>query len=102
MAWEQFVDLFESRERCGDVLECQVRGEGLDMCSSRKICIRQKCFGFRSEGNAVLVQPVVQRFLAGTITREEQVSSVTVPDGERKHPLQAVQAIGSPFPICRE
>ena len=62
------------------------------VCPARHGGVDEERLDLRREPQAAIVDHVVQRFDAEAVTGAEELLPLSIPDGERKHTVETVQA----------
>src|SRR6058998_1733430 len=60
---------------------------------------RQQALDLGGEGEAYAVPVVVERFHSHAVPRAEEPAAISVPDGEREHPIEARDTELAPLPV---
>jgi hypothetical protein len=91
------------RGRIGHVAERQEIVDGCRVEAARYAGQRQQGRDLGCEGPAAIGQArIVQRLLAQAVAREQELATNPVPQGEREHPVQAVQHADAPGPPAEQ
>ena len=80
--------------RRGHVLVAEVLRDRGEVRACLEAGIREKRLRLGGERDAVSVEPVVERLLAQAIARDEEAPFLRVPDREREHAAQLLEARG--------
>src|SRR6266550_8888933 len=102
MRWRKKADPFEERPVGKDVLKREVFVQRLDIDTHRHIRMTENRFDLRPEEQRRAADAIVQRLDAVPVARDEKSVGAIVPDGEREHAVEAVNAFCSPRVICGE
>ena len=91
----QLRDASEDAERRRDVPEGEIVVDCDRIHVAPRIGILQQPLELRCEGQALFTGAVVERFHSQSVAGEEQGAAPLVPDREREHPAQCVEAVGA-------
>src|SRR5262249_60193018 len=93
MGRSQLEDACEECARWRSGEKGQVVAECFEINRAPNVRMLQQRLDLRCEEHPFRSRRVVQRFLAGTVAGKEEALTRLVPDGERKHPVQSLEAL---------
>ncbi len=97
VTWQQLVDALEQGALARRVSRAEHFGENGQIRGGLDEPAGQNRLDLRSEHEDVLSPRPVQWFHAEPIAREQQASSLRIPEREREHSTEPVHAVGAPF-----